>query len=91
MKLNAIILAAGKGTRMRSLNNEISKVGYPLLDEPLVNYVIDSVEDLINGETIVVIGFGGEYTKKIVEKRAKTVWQREQKGQDMLLCKQHPS
>lgn len=80
MKLNAIILAAGKGTRMRSLNNEISKVGYPLLNEPLVNYVIDSVEDLINGETIVVIGFGGEYTKKIVEKRAKTVWQREQKG-----------
>ena len=43
MKLNAIILAAGKGTRMRSLIMKYQ--GWlSLLDEPLVNYVIDSVE-----------------------------------------------
>lgn len=80
MKLHSIILAAGKGTRMRSLNNEISKVGYPILGVALVNYVLDATKGLVNGKKVVIIGHGGEYTQKLVEAEAEIAWQREQLG-----------
>jgi len=80
MKLHSIILAAGKGTRMRSLNNEISKVGYPILGVALVNYVLDAARGLVDGKKVVIVGHGGEYTKKLVENEAEIAWQHEQLG-----------
>lgn len=80
MTLHSIILAAGKGTRMRSLNNEISKVGYPILGVALVNYVLDATKGLVDGKKVVIVGHGGEYTKKLVEKEAEIVWQHQQLG-----------
>ncbi|HKL84270.1 MAG TPA: sugar phosphate nucleotidyltransferase, partial [Bacilli bacterium] len=80
MKLHSIILAAGKGTRMRSLNNDISKVGYPILGVALVNYVLDATKGLVDGKKVVIVGHGGEYTKQLVEKEADIAWQHEQLG-----------
>ncbi|MGI6644685.1 MAG: bifunctional UDP-N-acetylglucosamine diphosphorylase/glucosamine-1-phosphate N-acetyltransferase GlmU [Bacilli bacterium] len=80
MKTNAIILAAGKGTRMRSLNKEVSKVAFPLLGQPLVSYVLDATENIVDGKKVVVVGFGGNKTQEIVSGRAEVVWQHEQKG-----------
>lgn len=80
MKLNAIILAAGKGTRMKSLNNEISKVGYEILGKPLINWVLDAAKKEVDGRTVVIVGFGGDYTAKLVEGKAEIAWQHEQKG-----------
>lgn len=80
MKLHSIILAAGKGTRMRSLNNDISKVGYPILGVALVNYVLDATKGLVDGKKVVIVGHGGEYTKKLVETEAEIAWQHEQLG-----------
>lgn len=80
MKTNAIILAAGKGTRMRSLNKEVSKVAFPLLGQPLVSYVLDATENIVDGKKVVVVGFGGKKTEEIVSSRAEVVWQHEQKG-----------
>ncbi len=80
MKLNAIILAAGKGTRMKSLNEEVSKVGYPILGKPLINWVIDASHEIVNGRTVVIVGFGGKHTASLVEGRAEIAWQYEQKG-----------
>lgn len=80
MKLNAIILAAGKGTRMKSLNNEISKVGYEVLGKPLINWVLDAAKNEVDGRTVVIVGFGGDYTAKLVEGKAEIAWQHEQKG-----------
>lgn len=80
MKLHSIILAAGKGTRMKSLNNDISKVGYPILGVPMVNYVLDAIRGLSDGKKVVIVGHGGEYTKSLVEKEAEIAWQHQQLG-----------
>ncbi len=80
MKNYAVILAAGKGTRMKSLNQNKSKVSYEILHKPLVRYVLDALKPLDFEEIITVVGFGGEVTKSLVEDSSKVVWQHEQKG-----------
>ncbi|MFA6942524.1 MAG: bifunctional UDP-N-acetylglucosamine diphosphorylase/glucosamine-1-phosphate N-acetyltransferase GlmU [Bacilli bacterium] len=80
MKINAVILAAGKGTRMKSLDPEHSKVSYPILGVPLVRYVVNAVRPLVNGKIYTIVGYGGDATKAIVEDLTGIVWQREQKG-----------
>ena len=72
-----VVLAAGKGTRMISRDPNHSKVSYPILGKALINYVLDSLEPIEAKETITVVGFGGEATKKLVENRSKVVWQKE--------------
>lgn len=75
-----VILAAGKGQRMASLDEDHSKVAYPILGKPLVNYVIDASKILEAKETYVVVGFGGKATASCVEKEAKIAWQNEVNG-----------
>ena len=75
-----VILAAGKGTRMNSRDPNHSKVSYPILGKALINYVLDILEPLEIKQTITVVGFGGEATKKLVENRSTVVWQKEIMG-----------
>ena len=75
-----IILSAGKGTRMGSRDENYSKVAFPILGKPLVNYVIDASKCMNAKETYVVVGFGGEGTAKCVGDEAKIVWQKEVLG-----------
>ena len=77
MNRYAIILAAGKGTRMQSLDPNHSKVSYPILGKPIINYVIDALKPLGFKKEVVVVGFGGEVTKSLVEKECDVVWQKE--------------
>ena len=69
----AIILAAGKGTRMKSLIGDHSKISFPIMGKPVLEYVLDAIEPLEFKKTIVVAGFGGEITKRIVGNRAITI------------------
>ena len=56
--LSTIILAAGKGTRMKS---DLVKVLHPLLGVPMLSYPIDlSLNGINSGKTIVVVGYQGE-------------------------------
>lgn len=80
MHTHAVILAAGKGSRMKSKNPNISKVSYEILRVPLVRYVVDAVKPLIDGKLITVVGHGGEVSKQIVENDSLVVWQHEQLG-----------
>lgn len=75
--LFAVILAAGKGTRMMSHNQEVNKVLYPILGKPVVKYVIDAAKNLEPDEMVVVAGHGYENTAKIVKNIAKIVKQDE--------------
>jgi len=50
--IGAIILAAGKGTRMRSKR---AKVLHPVCGRPVVGYVISAVEALSPAEVIIVV------------------------------------
>jgi bifunctional UDP-N-acetylglucosamine pyrophosphorylase/glucosamine-1-phosphate N-acetyltransferase len=80
MNIFAIIMAAGKGTRMKSLDSTKSKVAFDLLGIPLVGHVINALKPLKLNRTITIVGHGGETTAKVVEGQSEIVWQREQKG-----------
>jgi len=60
MSLSVVILAAGKGTRMRS---SIPKVLHVVADKPMVSHVIDSARHLGATNIYVVYGFGGDVLK----------------------------
>ncbi|MBP5470865.1 MAG: NTP transferase domain-containing protein [Candidatus Riflebacteria bacterium] len=59
-ELHALILAAGKGTRMKS---ELPKVVHPILGRPMVSYVIDAVKAVGCGKTILVTGYKSDVVK----------------------------
>ncbi|WP_159822362.1 bifunctional UDP-N-acetylglucosamine diphosphorylase/glucosamine-1-phosphate N-acetyltransferase GlmU [Colwellia sp. 20A7] len=60
MSLSVVILAAGKGTRMRS---SLPKVLHVVADKPMVSHVIDSARYLGAENIYVVYGFGGDVLK----------------------------
>ena len=64
MALSVVILAAGKGTRMRS---SLPKVLHVVADKPMVSHVIDSARHLGAKNIYVVYGFGGETLKSTLE------------------------
>lgn len=80
MNRYVIVLAAGKGSRMRTIDPNHSKVSYPILGKAIVNYVLDAVEPLNVNEIVTIVGYGGEVTKSLVENRSKIAWQKETKG-----------
>ena len=75
---HSLILAAGKGTRMKS---ELPKVVHPILGKPMVSYVIDAVKEVGSKETIVVTGFKSELVQSMLKnKEVSFVEQTEQLG-----------
>lgn len=81
--MQALVLAAGKGSRMHS---ERPKVLHEILGRPLLAYVLETLEGLGIRSPKVVIGAGGEEVRSFIKKRGggnqapAFVWQREQKG-----------
>ena len=59
----AIILAAGKGTRMKS---DLHKVLHPIAGQPMLLHLIDSVATLKAESTVVVTGAGREQVEAAV-------------------------
>jgi UDP-N-acetylglucosamine diphosphorylase/glucosamine-1-phosphate N-acetyltransferase len=68
--MQTVILAAGKGTRMRPLTAQRPKPMLPVADRPLVAHVADAAVDAGASELLVVVGyeaaavreyFGGDY------------------------------
>ena len=76
--LEILILAAGKGTRMRS---DLPKVLHKLAGKPLLGHVVDTAHELGSARTCVVYGFGGEAVPKAMAGDAlRFVLQAEQHG-----------
>lgn len=79
MEIKSVILAAGKGTRMKS---ETPKVLHKILDKTLLGYVLDNVKNITN-ENFVIVGHHAEEVTEFVQKNynsAKTVLQTPQLG-----------
>ena len=79
MEIKSVILAAGKGTRMKS---ETPKVLHKIFEKPLLGYVLDNIKTITN-ENFVIIGHHADEVKEYVEKNyqnAKTVLQTPQLG-----------
>jgi len=64
--LSVVVLAAGKGTRMRS---DHPKVLQPLAGKPLLGHVLDTVEQLHAERTVVVTGFGAQQVQAAFAQR----------------------
>lgn len=77
-ELDIIILAAGKGTRMRS---QTPKVLHTLAGKPMVQHVLDTASALRPERTHVVIGHGAEQLREaLAESGVNFAVQAEQKG-----------
>jgi bifunctional UDP-N-acetylglucosamine pyrophosphorylase/glucosamine-1-phosphate N-acetyltransferase len=77
-KLNVVILAAGKGTRMFS---DLPKVLHPIAGMPMLAHVVDTARQLNPAKLCVVYGFGGDAVPRTITGDDITwVLQEEQKG-----------
>lgn len=68
----AVVLAAGKGTRMRS---GLIKLAHPLSSQPLVKFVTDACVESGVGRTIVVVGYQADKVKSILGEKFEYVYQ----------------
>ena len=77
-KKAAVILAAGKGKRMKS---DLPKVLHTVGDKPIISILLDTLKPLEFERTVVVIGYRGELVEKeLAGRNISFAWQREQNG-----------
>lgn len=75
--LIAVIMAAGKGTRMKS---KLPKVMHLLAGKTLIDHVLDMVGKIGIEQSLIIVGHGKESVEACVKNRAEIVVQKEQLG-----------
>jgi len=86
--INAIVLAAGAGTRMKS---KTPKVMHKISGVPLVGHVVDLLEDIDVGKTSVVIGHGKELVEPYLTSRSVNIVYQEKRlgtGHAVMMAKE---
>ena len=77
MKITAVLLAAGQGTRMKS---DLPKVLHPLCGKPMVWHVLEALKSATTEKPVVIVGHGAERVTKYVGDAADCVLQEPQLG-----------
>lgn len=77
MKVTAVLLAAGQGTRMKS---SLPKVLHPLCGQPMLWHVLEALKEAATEKPVVVVGHGAEAVTKYLGDSAQTVLQEPQLG-----------
>jgi bifunctional UDP-N-acetylglucosamine pyrophosphorylase/glucosamine-1-phosphate N-acetyltransferase len=77
MKITAIILAAGQGTRMKSA---LPKMLHPLCGRPMVLHALDAAREASTETPVAVVGHGSDRVRGSVGAAARFVVQDEQLG-----------
>lgn len=77
MTRQAVILAAGKGTRMKS---KLHKVLHPVCGKPMVQHVIDNIKKADVTEIVTIVGYGAEDVKAALQDQSLFSMQSEQLG-----------
>lgn len=85
--ITAVILAAGKGTRMQS---ELPKVMHPLLGAPMITYPVQTALEVTGRKPVVIVGYQAELVRAALGDRARYVVQTEQKGTGHALMQAEP-
>ena len=67
--MKAVVLAAGKGTRMRPLSEPTPTPMLPVGDRPLVERVLDTAVEAGADELVLVVGYGGDRVRDHFGKR----------------------
>lgn len=75
--LLTVVLAAGKGTRMKSV---LPKVLHRVGGKSMLQHVLDAANAADSKKNVVVVGFGGEQVKAAIGEQAEFVVQEEQLG-----------
>ncbi|MEI4771517.1 bifunctional UDP-N-acetylglucosamine diphosphorylase/glucosamine-1-phosphate N-acetyltransferase GlmU [Psychrobacillus sp. FJAT-51614] len=73
----AVVLAAGKGTRMKS---SLYKVLHPVCGKPMVEHVVGNMEKLGVDKIVTVVGHGAETVQSELGNRSEYALQAEQLG-----------
>jgi len=85
MRIQPIILAAGKGTRMG--NPDLPKVLQPLKGKPLISYLLKTLDQTPFLKPALVVGFRHELVREAVGPDYRYIHQEEQRGTaDAILC-----
>jgi len=78
MSLEVIILAAGKGTRMRS---DMPKVLHPLAGKPMLVHAVEQAQKLVPTQTHIIVGHGAQQVEaQVTPLGAQCVTQEQQLG-----------
>ncbi len=77
IELTALILAAGKGTRMKS---KLPKVLHRVGNQPMVERVLQLAKQMGTKRQVIITGFGGEMVREYLGEQEEYVVQAEQLG-----------
>ncbi|NUQ85141.1 MAG: bifunctional UDP-N-acetylglucosamine diphosphorylase/glucosamine-1-phosphate N-acetyltransferase GlmU [Anaerolineales bacterium] len=77
MKITAVLLAAGQGTRMKS---DLPKVLHTLCGKPILWHALAALKSVVTEKPVVVVGHGAEQVEKYVGDAAQCVLQEPQLG-----------
>ena len=85
MKTYAVVMAAGKGTRMKS---DKPKVVHEVLYKPMINHIVDELKRVGVDEIYVILGHKAKEVEKLLDD-VNIVYQREQlgTGHALMQCK----
>lgn len=74
---SAIIMAAGKGTRMHS---GLPKVMHPVCQKPMLGHILDNLKKIQVDKIVTVVGFGHEQVEAAMSGQTEFVLQAPQLG-----------
>lgn len=77
MKITAVLLAAGQGTRMKS---DLPKVLHPLCGKPMIWHALEALKSATTEKPVVIVGHGAEAVRKYVGDAVDCVLQEPQLG-----------
>ncbi|VVB90796.1 Bifunctional protein GlmU [uncultured archaeon] len=84
--MKAVILAAGKGTRMGSLTEDMPKVMLPVVNKPILEHIIITLKEAGIIDFLIVVGYCKEKIKDYFGDGSgfgvniEYIWQKDQKG-----------
>jgi bifunctional UDP-N-acetylglucosamine pyrophosphorylase / glucosamine-1-phosphate N-acetyltransferase len=88
-KTTAIVLAAGKGTRMKS---DLPKVLFPVCGRPMIEYVLDALAEGGVDHVVAVVGYRADDVRTVIDGRpgVEFVLQTEQlgTGHAVMMCRE---